>query len=79
MSSPVSWVRANPTVQKVLAHPVRQGTTATTAVPRGGCDRRRRFRTELIRCDRGWGTLMRHYLLPGPLAALAFGVGVTAA
>lgn len=52
---------------------------ATTAVPRDGCDRRRRFRAELIRCDRGWGTLMRHYLLPGPVTALAFGVGVTAA
>lgn len=79
MSSPVGWVTANPTLQKVLAHPVRQGTMTTTAVPWQGCDRQRRFKGELIRDDPGWGTLMRHFLLPGPVTTLAFGVGVTAA
>ena len=70
---------ANPTLQKVLAHPVRQGTMTTTAVPWQGCDRQRRFKGELIRSDPGWGTLMRHFLLPGSVTALAFGMGVTTA
>ena len=52
---------------------------ATTTVPWHGDDWQRRFAVELIRGDPGWGTLMRHFLLSGPVTALAFGVGVTAA
>src|ERR1035437_11122058 len=85
MCAPERSVSANPTAQEVLAYPVRQGAMATTAMPRrrrhrsrstpGGVHRR--FRLEWDRQGSGWGTLMRHFLLFGPIPALAFGVSMT--
>ncbi len=39
--------------------------------------RRCRFRSQWNRRAFGWGTLMRHFLLFGPVTALALGVGMT--
>lgn len=38
-----------------------------------------RFGRQLNRQGRWWGTLMRHFLLSGPVSTLAFGMGATAA
>ena len=38
-----------------------------------------RFGRQLNRQERWWGTLMRHFLLSGPISTLAFGMGATAA
>ena len=70
---------ANPTTQEVLTHECRQSAVATTAGPRDWRNRHRRVRRELNRQGRWWGTLMRHYLLFGPVATLAFGVSATTA
>lgn len=50
---------------------------ATTTMP--GCrnNRRRQFSAQWNSRGHGWGTLMRHILLFGPIPALAFGVGMT--
>ncbi len=40
--------------------------------------RRCRFGRQLNRQGRWWGTLMRHFVLPGPVLTLAFGVGMAA-
>jgi len=37
-----------------------------------------RFGRQLNRQGRWWGTLMRHFLLSGPVSTLAFGMGATA-
>jgi len=72
---------ANPTTQKVLTHEFREHPMAQVAVP----GRRRRgflhcrFGYQLNRQGRGWGTLMRHFVLSGPVSTLAFGMGATAA
>jgi len=66
-------------MQKALAHGLGQSALATAAVPRGRCFRHRRVGRELNRQARGRGTLMRHFLLFGPVAALAFGVGMPTA
>ena len=66
-------------MQEVLADEVSQGALAAAAVPQGGHNRHHRVSRELNRQGREWGTLMRHYLLFGPVATLAFGVGMTTA
>ena len=38
-----------------------------------------RFGHQLNRQGRWWGTVMRHFLLSGPVSTLAFGMGATAA
>ena len=53
---------------------------AQGAVPRRRHGFRRcRFGRQLNRQGPGWGTVMRHFLLPSPVTALPFGVGVTTA
>jgi len=75
MDAPVEWMTANPTSQEVLTDPIREGSVATAAVPGQGMGRRRRFGRQWSSGGRGWGTLMRHFLLSGPVAALSLGVG----
>lgn len=70
-------VSANPTAQEIQADPVRQGAMATTALPRHRIHRRDRFRSQWNSGELGWGTLMRHFLVSGPIPALTFGVRVT--
>lgn len=79
MGAPVGWMTANPTTQKVLPHPLGQGALATPAVPGQRNSRRHRFGRQLSSRDRGWGTLMRHFLQAGPIATLSLRMGVTAA
>ncbi len=50
----------------------------SAAVPEGRHIRRRRFGREWNRWGQRRGTLMRHFLLFGAVAALAFGMGMTA-
>lgn len=50
---------------------------ATTALPRHRIHRRDRFRSQWNSGELGWGTLMRHFLVSGPIPALTFGVRVT--
>jgi len=71
---------ANPTTQKVLSHEFRECPMAKGTVPgrRHGL-RRCRFGRQLNRQGRWWGTVMRHFLLPSPVLALAVGVGAAAA
>lgn len=71
-------VSANPTAQEVLAYPVWQGAMASAAMPAGRNRRRRRFRSQWNSWGQGWGTLMRHFFVFGPVTALALGVGMTA-
>ena len=49
----------------------------SAAVPEGRHKRRRRFGREWNRRGQRRGTLMRHFLLFGAVAALAFGMGMT--
>lgn len=70
-------VSPKPTAQEVLAHPVRQGAMASAAMPGRRNQRHRRFRAKWNSRGHGWGTLMRHILLFGPIPALAFGVCMT--
>ena len=71
---------ANPTAQKVLTHKFREHPMAEVAVP----ERRQRgflhyrFDRQLNRQGRWWGTLMRHFLLPGTVSTLACGMGAAA-
>ncbi len=71
---------SNPTAQKVLTHKLREHLVAQVAVP----GRRKRgflhcrFGRQLNRQGWWWGTLMRHFLLSGPVSTLAFGMGATA-
>ena len=71
---------SNPTAQKVLTHKFREHLAAEVAVP----GRRQRgflhyrFGRQLNRQGRWWGTLMRHFLLSGPVSTLAFGMGAAA-
>lgn len=71
---------ANPTAQKVLTHKFREPLVAEVAVPgrRQRGFRHCRFGRQLNRQGRWWGTLMRHFLLSGPVSTLAFGMGATA-
>ena len=71
---------ANRGAQKVLSHEFRQGPMAKGTVPgRRHGFRRCRFGRQLNRQGRWWGTVMRHFLLPSPVLALALGVGTAAA
>jgi len=71
---------ANRGAQKVLTHEFRECPMAQGAVPRRRHGFRRcRFGRQLNRQGPGWGTVMRHFLLPSPVTALPFGVGVTTA
>ena len=78
MRAPIRMVSANPTAQEVLAYPVWQGAMASAAMPAGRNRRRRRFRSQWNSWGQGWGTLMRHFFVFGPVTALALGVGMTA-
>ena len=51
---------------------------ASAAMPAGRNRRRRRFRSQWNSWGQGWGTLMRHFFVFGPVTALALGVGMTA-
>lgn len=71
---------ANPAAQKVLTHELREPLVAQVAVP-GRRQRgflRCRFGCQLNTRGRWWGTLMRHFVLSGPVSTLAFGMGATA-
>ena len=72
---------ANPTAQKVLTHEFREHPMAEVAVP--GWRQRvflgYRFGRQLNRQGRWWGTLMRHFLLSGPVSTLTFSVGAATA
>jgi hypothetical protein len=71
---------ANTTAQKVLTHELREHLVAEVAVPEQRCCGflYYRFGCQWNRQGRWWGTLMRHFLLSGPVSTLAFGMGATA-
>jgi hypothetical protein len=71
---------ANTTAQKVLTHEFRQHLMAEVAVPEQRCGGFLHYRFGCQWNRRQWwrGTLMRHFLLSGPVSTLAFGMGATA-
>ena len=72
---------ANTTAQKVLTHEFRQHLVAEVTVPEQRCYGclHYRFGCQWNRRERWRGTLMRHFLLSGPVSTLAFGMGATTA
>lgn len=70
---------ANRGAQIVLTHEFRYGPMAQMTVPRFKRHGflRYRFGHQLNRQHPQRGTLMRHFLLPGPVSTLTFSVGMT--
>lgn len=74
--SPVTRGTSNPTPQEVLAHEVGNGPATDVAMPahRWPGARYGGGGIQWNRPGLGWGTLMRHFLLSRPVAALAPGM-----